>query len=200
MKTLFTVIIAVCLIASSGVARAQTPAAPSAQAPAAAAAPDAMSKSLNKLYQMIKKNLTETAAKATDELYTFKPTPDVRSFAELLGHVADAQYMFCSLAKGEASPSAGSIEKTKTAKADIQKALDDSFTYCDAVYAGMTDAMAAQSKNAPKFMGGQAPAGEFLAFNIAHDNEHYGNLVTYMRLKGVVPPSSDRTPRKPAAQ
>ena len=81
-----------------------------------------------------------------------------------------------------------SIEKTKTTKADLQKALADSFSACDAAYAAMTDAKGAEIV---KFFGREQPKLAILSFNTAHDFEHYGNLVTYMRIKGIVPPSSE---------
>src|SRR6516225_9580850 len=79
------------------------------------------------------------AEKMPEENYSFKPTPEVRSFGQLVGHVADANYMFCATAMGEKPPVMG-IEKTKTAKADLVQALNDSFAYCDKAYDSMTDA------------------------------------------------------------
>jgi uncharacterized damage-inducible protein DinB len=138
------------------------------------------------LYTMIKGNLVKAAQKMPEENYSFKPTPDVRSFGQIVGHVADAQYLFCSAVKGEKkSPD---NEKTKTSKADLVAALQEAFTYCDAVYNAMTDAVAPDKI---KFFGNDATKLGVLSFNVAHDNEHYGNIVTYMRLKGLVPPSSE---------
>ena len=138
-------------------------------------------------YDLIKGNLVKSAEKVPEEHYAFKPSPDVRSFGQIVGHIADANYMICSAAGGSAGPK-DSIEKTKTSKADLQKALADSFAACDAAYAGMTDAKGAQMV---KFFGKEQPQIAVLAFNTAHDFEHYGNLVTYMRIKGIVPPSSE---------
>jgi len=138
------------------------------------------------LYTAIKTNLIKAAQKMPEENYSFKPTPDVRSFGQIVGHVADAQYLFCSAVKGDKqSPD---IEKTKTSKADLVAALQQAFAYCDAVYNAMTDAKAADKL---KFFGQDATQLGVLSFNVAHDNEHYGNIVTYMRLKGLVPPSSE---------
>jgi uncharacterized damage-inducible protein DinB len=138
------------------------------------------------LYSMIKANLIKAAQKMPEENYSFKPTPEVRSFGQIVGHVADAQYLFCTAVKGDKKES--DIEKTKTSKADLVAALQEAFTYCDAVYNAMTDA-AAPAKL--KFFGQDATKLGVLSFNVAHDNEHYGNIVTYMRLKGLVPPSSE---------
>ncbi|MDQ6704661.1 MAG: DinB family protein, partial [Acidobacteriota bacterium] len=116
-----------------------------------------------------------------EENYSFKPTPDVRSFGQLVGHVADAQFLFCSGVLGEKNPTPG-YEKGKTAKADLVQAMKDGFAYCDKAYDGMTDAQAAQMT---KFFGRDQTKITLLSFNTAHDNEHYGNIVTYMRLKGL---------------
>ena len=95
--------------------------------------------------------------------------------------------------RGEKPPAGGfdganSIEKTKTSKADLQKGLAESFAYCDKVHAGMTDAAGAA---VIKFFNGDMAKLSILEFNTHHDFEHYGNIVTYMRLKGLVPPSSE---------
>ncbi len=147
-------------------------------------------------YGLTKGLLTRSADKVSEADYEFRPTKDVRSFGQVLGHVADAQYLFCSAAIGEKSPAAGSAEKTKTTKADLVAALKEAFAYCDKAYDAMTDATAAQ---AIKFFGQDTTKLGVLAFNNMHNMEHYGNLVTYMRLKNIVPPSSEPRPR-PAAQ
>jgi|WetSurMetagenome_2_1015567.scaffolds.fasta_scaffold314719_1 uncharacterized damage-inducible protein DinB len=139
-------------------------------------------------YDRVKDYLTKSAEQMPEANYAFKPTPDVRSFGQLVGHVADANYMICSAVAGE-KPAGESIEKTKTAKADLQKALADSFAYCDKVYAGMTDSTGLQTVN---FFGGQQPKLAVLSFVNNHGFEHYGNIITYMRLKGLVPPSSQK--------
>ena len=79
-----------------------------------------------------------------EQNYSFKPTPEVRSFGQLVGHVADAQYGFCSTATGEPNPMKA-IEKTKTSKADLVVALKDAVAYCNKAYAGMTDAQGSQT-------------------------------------------------------
>jgi uncharacterized damage-inducible protein DinB len=101
--------------------------------------------------------------------------------------VADSQYTFCSSVLGEKDP-APNIEESKTSKADLTAALKGAFAYCDRAYDGMTDASGAQMV---KFFGRDTPKLGVLTVNIAHSTEHYGNLVTYMRLKNIVPPTSD---------
>lgn len=137
----------------------------------------------------IKTNVQRSAEKMAEENYAFKPTPEVRSFGELLGHIADAQYLFCSAAMGEKNP-APNIEKTKKTKADLSSALKDAFAYCDKAYTALTDANASE---AVKFFGNERTKMNVLSFNTMHTFEHYGNIVTYMRLKGLVPPSSERS-------
>jgi len=151
---------------------------------------DPLSAGIKGIYNISKNNVVRAAEKMPEENYAFKPTPDVRSFGQIVGHVADAQYLFCSAATGETNPAPG-IEKSKTTKADLVQALNDAFAYCDKAYNGMTDAHAAELV---KFFGQQQARLAILAFNSAHNMEHYGNLVTYMRIKGLVPPSSE--PRK----
>ncbi len=138
-------------------------------------------------YEGIKKILVRTAELMPEENYSFKPSEDVRSFGQILGHVADAQYFFCSIALGEKSPSPGA-EKSMTAKVDLIKALGGAFAYCDRAYESMNDASAVEMV---KFMGGDNPKLGVLNTNQIHSIEHYGNLVTYMRIKGFVPPTSD---------
>jgi uncharacterized damage-inducible protein DinB len=137
-------------------------------------------------FDMIKENLVKTAAKVPEDLYSFKPTPEVRSLGQIIGHVADANFGICATAAGEKPPQGG-FEKGKSSKADLSKGLSDSIAYCDKVIASMDDKRGLETV---KFIG-QMPRLSVLFFNIAHCNEHYGNLVTYMRLKGIVPPSSE---------
>jgi uncharacterized damage-inducible protein DinB len=156
---------------------------------AAAQAPDFKSAAggVKAYYAQIKNNIVRSAEKMPEESYAFKPTPEVRSFGQLVGHVADASYMFCSAASGEKNPAPG-IEKGKTTKADLSAAVKDAFAYCDKVYDGLTDASAG---DVVKFFGGERSKLNVLELNAMHDWEHYGNMVTYMRLKGIVPPSSE---------
>jgi uncharacterized damage-inducible protein DinB len=147
-------------------------------------------------YSIIKGYVTRAAAKIPEDVYAFRATPEVRTIAQLVGHLADANYRLCSIIAGQDPPMDAGIEKTKSAKADLVKALAESFTYCDKQYAAMTDAAGAPII---KFDAGgegsrvpiQMPRFTMLAFHTAHAFEHYGNLVTYMRLKGIVPPSSE---------
>src|SRR5690606_11222769 len=118
-------------------------------------------------------------------MYAYQPTEDVRTAGQMLAHIADAQYFFCSTAAGTVSPNEVNVEETATTKAEIVPALKDAFAYCDGVYASMTDAQGAEARS---MFGNDMAASGVLAFNTAHNYEHYGNLVTYMRLNGIVPP------------
>jgi uncharacterized damage-inducible protein DinB len=139
------------------------------------------------VYGTVQKILLRSAEKVPEENYNFKPTDAVRSFGQIVGHVADSQYTFCSIVLGEKNP-APKIEQNKTSKADLIAALKDAFAYCDKAYGGMTDASAIQMV---KFFGEDTPKLWVLAANHMHNLEHYGNLVTYMRLKNIVPPTSE---------
>ena len=139
------------------------------------------------LYAYISGALIAAAAKMPEDDYAFKPTPEIRSFGQLVGHVADGQYLFCSMAMGVKNPTP-SIEKSTTGKADLVQALKDAVGYCNKAYAAMTDAKAAELT---KMLGRDAPRLTVLSLNTAHSDEHYGNMVTYLRLKGIVPPTSE---------
>ena len=135
----------------------------------------------------IKAPITRTAEKVGEDLYAFKPTPEVRSLGQLIGHIADGNNGICGAASGM-KPAVTGIEKSMTTKAAMQKSLADSFAFCEQAIASMDDKKGAEIIKA---MGGMQPRLMVLAFNNSHLNEHYGNLVTYMRLKGIVPPSSE---------
>jgi uncharacterized damage-inducible protein DinB len=138
------------------------------------------------LYAYVSGAVIGAAVKMPEENYSFKPTPEIRTFGQLVGHVADAQYLFCSTGGGDKNPGL-QIEKTVTTKADLVQALKDAVAYCNKEYATMTDVKAVELI---KFMGRDAPRLLAFTLNTAHTDEHYGNMVTYLRLKGIVPPTS----------
>jgi len=144
-------------------------------------------------YERTKGILLRSAEKMPEENYSFKPVDTVRSYGQIIGHLADAQYLFCSIASGEKNPDL-KIEKTKSSKADLIAALKESFAYCDKVYDSMTDAGSLQTV---KFFGNDLPKFAVLNLSIGHNMEHYGNLVTYMRMKGIVPPTSEQQAATP---
>ena len=151
--------------------------------------------SWNKLaYARVKDILMRSAQKMPEENYGFKPVDTVRSYGQIVGHLADAQYLFCSIALGEKNPGLD-IEHSKTTKADLIASLTTAFAYCDKAYDTMTDATGAQMI---KLFGNDAPRFSALEVNNKHNLEHYGNLATYMRIKGMVPPSSEQPPQAQA--
>jgi uncharacterized damage-inducible protein DinB len=180
------VTLSVVILVMSGLALAQNAAPASSQAaPGHNANP--LSAHTKMIYGGVKMILLRSAEKMPEENYGFKPVDTVRSFGQILGHVADSQYYFCSVALGEKNP-APQIEKTKTSKADLTAALKDAFAYCDKAYDSMTDASGSEMV---KFMGSDAPKLGALNVNNVHTVEHYGNLITYMRMKNIVPPTSE---------
>jgi len=142
------------------------------------------------MFAIVKNDITRSADKIPENLWSFQPTPEVRTIGQLFAHVADAQYEFCGVAS-EGKAVAKGIEKSAKTKADITAALKEAFAYCDAAYTRMTDASAVEMV---PFFGRQLTRIGAMDFNIAHTFEHYGNLVTYMRIKGIVPPSSEPAP------
>ena len=137
-----------------------------------------------------KRNIVESADQMPEADYSFKPVDSVRTFGQVLAHVADSNYFYCARSKGEAPPVPdGTLEKTATTKAAIVKALGESVAYCDAVYASLTAASAAETVKAGN---NQIPRVQPLFSNVSHNVEHYGNLVTYFRMKKMVPPSTKR--------
>lgn len=147
---------------------------------------DLMSKGAKSIYTNAKNNVLKAAEAVPESDYSYRPTEKVRTFGQLVAHVADGQYEFCSAALGEKDKELG-IEKTKTTKGEIIDALKTAFAYCDKAYDGLTDAHAADEV---QFFGRGMAKINVLSFNTAHTDEHYGNIVTYMRMKNMVPPSS----------
>ena len=179
MRVRFVVVIAAIAVA---------PALMSAQT----AAP--ISQAVRKAWDDAKKNVKESADLMAEADYKFKPAgtaADVRTFGQIVGHVAGANYVFCAAAKGEKAPFAEDAFEKAATKAAIVKALGDSLTYCDQAFTALDDKKAAETIDLPFDMG-KAPRVQALLGNIGHLNEHYGNLVTYFRAKGLVPPSSRR--------
>jgi uncharacterized damage-inducible protein DinB len=160
--------------------------------------PDELSPSLasstKAMHAMIRRNLAEAAETMPANEYGFRPTPQVRTFGQIIGHVVDANFFFCSQVAGEKSPATTDYEQI-TDKAALVKALNDSLVYCDRVYAATTDASFIQPMQIAHVMGTGSTntvRGAVLIYNITHNNEHYGNLAVYMRMKGHVPPSTAR--------
>ena len=172
---------AVLAIAPAGLYAQEKP-----QAPATPPA-NPITQSEKGLYMFLSNAAVRAAEKMPEENYSFKPTPDVRSYGQLVGHVADANYMFCAQAVGEANPNKN-IEKTKTSKADLVASLKEAVAYCGKTYDGMNDTKGSEMV---KFFSFNLARLTLLSLNTAHTDEHYGNMVTYLRIKGIVPPTSE---------
>jgi uncharacterized damage-inducible protein DinB len=160
-----------------------------AQQTPAPADPNPLTSAAKRQFTLTRGNIVKAAEKMPEDQYGFKPTPEVRSFGGIVAHVANANYMICSRAADTENPSKDDVEKTKTTKADLVAALNESFGYCESVFGKIDDKSGTQMV---KFFSGEQPKLAVLWFNTVHNYEHYGNLVTYMRMKGLVPPSSER--------
>jgi uncharacterized damage-inducible protein DinB len=161
-----------------------------AQAPAAPRPPQGFTAYLQAQYATVKRNISGSTEKMPAEHFAYKPVPEVMTYGELISHVLETQYSYCSAVKGGANPAAGKDFK-KTDKASLIQLVKDSFAYCDDAFAGVSDANALEMitvGNAPNQR--QIARANQLTQLVVHGNEHYGNLVTYMRTKGIVPPSS----------
>jgi uncharacterized damage-inducible protein DinB len=170
------------LAAAAGTALAEEP--PKVPLPGG---PNPMIAYTREVYAGLKGILLRAAENMPEESYGFRPVDSVRTYGQIVGHVADAQYFFCSIALGETNP-APKIEKTKTSKSDLVAALKEAFAYCDRAHGSMTEATSTRTAT---LFGGETPKLGVLDVNSLHSVEHYGNLVTYMRIKGIVPPTSE---------
>ena len=145
------------------------------------AAPNPLTMTLSIFRSNMQDKIMKSADKMPESKYSYRPTKDVRSFAEILTHVGDISYILCSNAKGEATPG---TTAAKSSKAEIKAYLKGAFGYCDGVYSGFTDA----HLNDPADFFGVKTNKMFVLMQVAnHDALHYGNLVTYLRLNGLVP-------------
>jgi uncharacterized damage-inducible protein DinB len=138
------------------------------------------------LWELVRDYICQSAEDMSEAQYAFRPTPDVRTFGELMGHLAGSQNMFCAIALGEKPPAEDAVEKTAKTKAALIQAWRASNAYCAKAYA-LPDASLG---SAVDLFGDQRTKLYVLLGNMTHDNEHYGNIVTYMRLNKLVPPSS----------
>lgn len=145
---------------------------------------DPLSTEVKQNYSRIKDNLLKGAEKVSEADYSFKPTPAVRTFGEVVNHIAEVQMSICGVAKGEDKK----LDISKTDKASAVAGLKAAFDYCDPVYDALTDANGGQTV---KMFGRERTKFGTLNFGVIHDNEMYGTMAVYLRLKGLVPPSSE---------
>jgi len=193
MKTLTALSAALLALVSLPVP-AQDAKAPTPAAPAAAPIANPAITGLKWPWTRVKDITVRAAEKMPEALYGFQPTPEVRTFGQLVGHLADSNVMLCSMALGE-KKEPWTVEKTKTSKADLVAALKESIAVCDRAFA-QGDADLATGVN---LFGVDTNRFALVGLIIGHEFEHYGNMVTYMRVKGLVPPSSEPPPAKAPA-
>ena len=170
------VVVALLLLAAPSMALAQNP------------NPNPLTANAKVQFGALSGFVVRSAEKVPEGLYNFRPTPEVRTFSELFGHVADAMFSMCAAAAGTKPPRTG-IEKM-TGKPLLVAALKEGVSFCNSAYDGMTDQKGTETV---PFYFGPTPRLSVLYFSVTHTYEHYGNLVTYMRLKNIVPPSSEPT-------
>ena len=165
---------------------------------------DPMATWLHNAFNTNRKNIEKSAEKVSEDLYGLRPGPqeEVRTFGQILGHLANFNYLWCSQAKGEKNPGQGSDFEKLASKAALLRALSDAFTYCDTAYAALTDPSGLEVITVTQESGrkAQVPRMSLLVLNYGHNNDHYGNLVTYMRIRSIVPASSEPRPQQPQAQ
>jgi len=144
-------------------------------------APNPLTNTLSLFRSNMQDKIMKSAEAMPESKYSYRPTPDVRSFSEILNHLADISYFLCSNAKGEATPPSAA---TRTSKTEIIASLKGSFDYCDGAFSGFTDA----HLNDPADFFGHRTNKMFISTQVGnHDALHYGNLVTYLRLNGIEP-------------
>ena len=147
-------------------------------------------------YAGLQRNLLEAAELMPEEHYAFKPTSETRPFGQLVAHIALSQFGGCSALKGETNPKANEKEETSRSKADLVALLKASTAYCDPALNALTDEAMVQLMTVGQ---NQAAKGLFLASTNTHGNEMYGTMAVYLRLKGLVPPSTARQNQQTAA-
>jgi len=195
MNRVFATLLLACLLGISAGAQAQ-------QAAPATPPANPLSTWLRGAYTGNRNNIVRTAEKMPEEFYDLRPGPqqEVRTFGQQVGHVANFNYLWCSQAKGEKNPNAGTNLEKLNSKAEFLKALNDAFTYCDAVYAGLTDASGTEMIDITQESGRQTRnlRMALLILNYGHNNEIYGSMVSYLRMKSIVPPASEPRPPQQA--
>jgi uncharacterized damage-inducible protein DinB len=193
MNKLFAMALLGCLLAIPSAAQGT---------PQSAANP--LSTWLRGAYMGNRNNIVRSADKMPEEFYGLRPGPqtEVRTFGQQVGHIANYNFLWCSQAKEEKNPNAGHDNEKLTSKAEFMKALNDSFAYCDAVYNSLTDASGLETVDITQESGRQTKnlRMALLIMNYGHNNEIYGNIVTYLRMKSIVPASSEPRPAQPQLQ
>lgn len=165
------------------------PGAAAAQMPAPTGQTFALAGEMQHGYQNVQRNLAEAAEKMPDDQYGFKPTADIRPFGQLVAHVALAQFGTCAAFKGEPNPKKDEKEEATRTKAEAMALLKASAAYCEPLVTALTDTTAAELTKVGQNQGAK---GLLPVSLVAHGNEMYGTMAVYLRLKGIVPPTTER--------
>jgi len=185
--TRFSAVAAFVILSTALSAQTQSP------APAATAPPPPVklgpAADVQRSYAGLKANILKAADKMPAENYSYRPTPEVRTFARVLNHVSEAQLRSCGTINGTAPEARYQVPPETADKPTIVAALQASFAECDKAYAALTDDNILQM-----FTIGPVTRTRigYAWGNVSHDNEQYATLALYMRLKGIVPPSSEK--------
>ena len=150
---------------------------------------------LKELHDRIREDVIRSAERMPAEHFDFQPTPDVRTFGQLVGHVATNLYDMCAAAGAERNPHPTLVEETASGKVDLVGALKSAYDYCEEALASLNDVNGRDKVTASR----EGTRLSFLVGAIQHTSLHYGNMVTYMRLEGFVPASTDREDVVPTA-
>ncbi|MGE5244289.1 MAG: DinB family protein [Betaproteobacteria bacterium] len=142
---------------------------------------------LLKDWTAMKDRMVKISDAMPEEKFSFKPTPAQRSYGEQILHVAGANVMMMKMLGGKAA--APAINEKATSKADILKAIADSYDYGTAVLNEQTDQSLLEAVPGPRFLGPSTRA-RLVWFTLGHAWDEYGNMTTYLRLNGIVPPAS----------
>jgi hypothetical protein len=140
-------------------------------------------------YESVQRNLVEAAEKMPEEHYAFKPTPDIKPYGQLVAHAALSQFTTCSMLKGEPSPRKDEKEEASRTRAETIALLKASTAYCAPLVTSLTDTTMPELVKAKDF---QVAKGLLPASLISHGQEMYGTMAVYLRLKGIVPPTTER--------
>lgn len=166
-------------------------------------APPTVSGAIRNFYNGVKNNIVRSGDKMPEEFYGLRPgtQEEVRTFGQQLTHVARYNYLWCAEAKGEKNPNEGiDLEKSLKAKDEIVKALRASYDYCDGAYAALNDGNLGEIITITQESGRQVQQtrAALLMLNVVHNEEVYGSIVTSLRIKNIVPPSSEPRSQQPA--
>jgi hypothetical protein len=148
-----------------------------------------LASAMQRAYHDVQRNLAESADKMPEAQYSFKPTPEIKPFAQLVAHAALAQFRTCAWLKGEANPRKEDKEDATRTKAEAITLLKASTSYCDPAVDALTESAMSELTKVEQV---QAAKGLAPAELVVHGMEMYGTMAVYLRLKGIVPPTTQR--------